>query len=46
MSGGAPALAACYDKGLVRAVAASLDVPVPLETYVRPGDQGATLPSV
>jgi len=42
----APALAACYDKGLVRAVATSLDVPVPLETYVRPGDQGATLPSV
>ena len=42
----APALAACYDKGLVRAVAASLDVPVPLETYVRPTDQGATLPSV
>jgi D-alanine-D-alanine ligase len=40
------ALAACYDKGVVRAVAASLDVPVPLETYVRPGDQGATLPSV
>jgi D-alanine-D-alanine ligase len=39
-------LAACFDKGLVRAVAASLDVPVPLETYVRPGDQGATLPSV
>ena len=43
---GASALAACYDKGLVRAVAQSLDVPVPLETYVRPGDQGATLPSV
>jgi D-alanine-D-alanine ligase len=42
----AAALAACYDKGLVRAVAQSLDVPVPLETYVRPGDQGATLPSV
>ena len=42
----APALAACYDKGLARAVAASLDIPVPLETYVRPGDQGATLPSV
>jgi D-alanine-D-alanine ligase len=41
-----PALASCYDKGLVRAVAQSLDVPVPLETYVRPGDQGATLPSV
>ena len=46
-TGAAPsALAACYDKGLVRAVAHSLDVPVPLETYVRPGDQGATLPSV
>ncbi len=43
---GPSALAACYDKGLVRAVAASLDVPVPLETYVRPSDQGATLPSV
>ncbi len=46
-TGAAPsALAACYDKGLVRAVAHSLDVPVPLETYVRPSDQGATLPSV
>jgi D-alanine-D-alanine ligase len=46
-TGAPPAtLAACYDKGLVRAVAQGLDVPVPLETYVRPGDQGATLPSV
>jgi D-alanine-D-alanine ligase len=46
-TGGNPgSLAACYDKGLVRAVAMTLDVPVPLETYVRPGDQGATLPSV
>jgi D-alanine-D-alanine ligase len=43
---GPPALAACYDKGLVRAVAMTLDVPVPLETHVRPGDQGATLPGV
>ena len=43
---GRPRLRACYDKGLVRAVAMTLDVPVPLETYVRPGDQGATLPSV
>jgi D-alanine-D-alanine ligase len=43
---GPAALAACYDKGLVRAVAQSLDVTVPLESYVRPGDQGATLPSV
>lgn len=39
-------LALCYDKGLVRAIAAQLDIPVPLETYIRPGDQGATLPSV
>ena len=39
---GPSALAACYDKGLVRAVAHGLDVPVPLESYVRPGDQGAT----
>jgi D-alanine-D-alanine ligase len=46
-TGSGPAtLGACYDKGLVRAVAMTLDVPVPLETYVRPGDQGATLPSV
>lgn len=46
-TGAAPtALGACYDKGLVRAVAQSIDVPVPLETYVRAGDQGATLPSV
>ena len=46
-TGGAPGcLGACYDKGLVRAVAVSIDVPVPLETYVRAGDQGATLPSV
>ena len=46
-TGGAPAaLASCYDKGLVRAIAMTLDVPVPLETYVRPGDQGATLPGV
>jgi D-alanine-D-alanine ligase len=43
---GPTALGACYDKGLVRAVAQSIDVPVPLETYVRAGDQGATLPSV
>ena len=43
---GPSALSACYDKGLVRAVAQGLDVAVPLESYVRPGDQGATLPSV
>ncbi len=43
---GPSALAACFDKNLVRAVATTLDIPVPLETYVRPGDQGATLPWV
>ena len=46
-TGGAPrCLATCYDKGLVRAIALQLDIPVPLETYIRKGDQGATLPSV
>ena len=46
-TGGTPrCLATCYDKGMVRALATQLDVPVPLESYVRPGDQGATLPSV
>ena len=45
---GAPprTLAACYDKALVRAVAVQLDIPVPAESYIRPADHGATLPSV
>ena len=37
---GPSALAACYDKGLVRAVAMTLDVPVPLETLRAPGRPG------
>jgi D-alanine-D-alanine ligase len=46
-TGAGPAcLALCYDKALVRALAAELDIPVPLETYVHPGDQSATLPSI
>ncbi|HEV2547880.1 MAG TPA: methyltransferase domain-containing protein [Stellaceae bacterium] len=46
-SGAGPAgLGLCYDKALVRAVAASLDVPVPLETYFSSDDQAATVPSV
>lgn len=46
-TGAGPAcLAACYDKALVRAVAASLDVPVPAETYLRASDQAATLPGI
>lgn len=45
-SGGGPAcLAICYDKALVRAYAASLDIPVPLETYAGPDDHAATLPA-
>jgi len=39
-------LAMCYDKALVRAVAQSIDIPVPLETFIRAGDQSATLPAV
>ena len=39
-------LAMCYYKALVRAVAQSIDIPVPLETFVRAGDQSATLPAV
>ncbi len=45
-TGAGPAcLAECYDKSLVRAIASSLEVPVPLETLVRAGDQAANLPS-
>lgn len=39
-------LALCYNKALVRAIADSLDVPVPMETYYDPTDQAAHLPSV
>lgn len=45
-TGGGPAcLGICYDKSLVRAYAAALDVPVPLETHCDPDDQSANLPS-
>jgi D-alanine-D-alanine ligase len=45
-SGGDPVcLGLCYNKSLVRSVAKSLDIPVPLETYYTPSDQSATLPS-
>src|SRR6185437_12930141 len=43
---GPSCLGLCYNKALVRAVAASLDVPVPLETYFSSDDQAATIPSV
>ncbi len=46
-SGAGPAaLGLCYNKALVRAVAMSLEIPVPLETYFDPSDQSATLPSI
>lgn len=46
-SGAGPAcLGLCYNKAFVRAIAASMDVPVPLETYFEAGDQSATIPSV
>jgi D-alanine-D-alanine ligase len=45
-TGAGPAcLGACFDKALVRALAASLEIPVPLETYIRQEDISATLPS-
>lgn len=45
-SGAAPTcLGLCYNKALVRAVAASLDIPVPLETFFAPADQSAMLPA-
>ena len=46
-TGAGPAcLGMCYDKALVRSVAVALDVPVPLETYVKADDQSSTIPSV
>jgi D-alanine-D-alanine ligase len=46
-SGAGPTcLGMCYDKSLVRSVAMTFDVPVPLETVCDIGDQSATMPSV
>jgi D-alanine-D-alanine ligase len=46
-TGAEPAcLAMCYNKFVVRAVAAALDIPVPLETYYDSADQMASLPSI
>jgi D-alanine-D-alanine ligase len=46
-SGAGPtALGLCYNKSLVRSIAAGLDVPVPAETYFSADDQAATIPSV
>ncbi|GAB4391794.1 MAG: methyltransferase domain-containing protein [Gammaproteobacteria bacterium] len=46
-SGAGPAcLAMCYNKSVVRALANSLEIPVPLETYFDSNDQSATIPSI
>lgn len=46
-SGAGPAcLGLCYNKSIVRAVAESLAIPTPLETYFDRDDQSATIPSV
>ncbi|MBI1317531.1 MAG: methyltransferase domain-containing protein [Candidatus Hydrogenedens sp.] len=46
-SGAGPAsLGWCYNKSFVRAVAQSIEIPAPLESYFSPDDQAATLPSV
>jgi len=46
-TGAGPAcLGLCYNKSLVRAMAADLEIPVPLETYYHPSDTAATLPSI
>ncbi len=46
-TGAGPAcLGLCYNKALIRAIAKSLDIPVPLETYFGSEDQAATLASV
>lgn len=46
-SGAAPrCLGLCYNKALVRAIAADLDISVPSESYFDPGDRVARIPSV
>lgn len=46
-TGAGPAcLGLCYNKSIVRSIASSLDIPVPLETYYSPEDQMASLPSI
>jgi D-alanine-D-alanine ligase len=44
-TGSGPAcLGLCFNKAMVRAIAAGLDIPVPAETYFDPADQAATIP--
>jgi D-alanine-D-alanine ligase len=42
---GPTCLGLCYNKSLVRAIAADLEVPVPAETYFDVADHAATIPS-
>ncbi|NQV54383.1 MAG: methyltransferase domain-containing protein [Rhodospirillales bacterium] len=45
-TGAGPAsLAKCYDKSLVRSIAISNDISVPMETFMASSDQSATIPS-
>ncbi len=45
-TGAGPAcLGLCYDKNLTRSVAESIEIPVPLESYLGPEDFTATLPA-
>lgn len=45
-SGAGPTcLGLCYNKALVRSIAETLDIPVPLETFYSATDQSATLPA-
>ncbi len=43
---GPTCLGICYNKALVRSIAQSLDVPIPLETYFNPSDQAAHIPHI
>ncbi len=46
-SGAGPAaLGLCYNKSIIRSVADSMEIPVPLETYFNTDDSAATIPSV
>jgi len=46
-TGSPPAcLEICYNKSLVRSLAITSDIPVPLETYLNPNDQIVSLPSL
>jgi len=46
-SGAGPAcLGLSYNKSIVCSIAASLDIPVPLETFFDPVEQAATIPSI